>query len=80
MRAKSAIYDCLVVYLKASYIGWLNLPHLDHSTRPDSVYSDFGALQIIYLLTYLLTYLQSTKTSKHQNELQLSAVVKYNAN
>ena len=25
-------------------------------TRPDSVHSDFGALKIIYLLTYLLTY------------------------
>jgi len=25
-------------------------------TRPDSVHSDFGALQIIYLLTYLFCY------------------------
>ena len=24
--------------------------------RPDSVLSDFGTVQIIYLLTYLLTY------------------------
>ena len=29
--------------------------------RPDSVHSDFGALQIIYLLTYLLTYMGAVK-------------------
>ena len=31
-------------------------PSVHLPTRPDSVHSDFGALQIVYLLTYLLTY------------------------
>jgi len=34
------------------------LPH------PDYVYSVFGALQIIYVLSYLLTYLTKIKLNK----------------
>jgi len=35
--------------------------------RPDSVHTDFGALQIIYLLTYLLI-VTSTVTKEQQSK------------
>ena len=41
---------------------WQNMIQIQIQMRPDSP-RDFGAIQIIYLLTYLLTYLQ-IKTCK----------------
>jgi len=43
--------------------SWWNNNNYNNITRPDSVHSDFGALQIIYLLTYLLTSIITANTA-----------------
>ena len=45
----------IYILLSVEALGQVNTTNWGRNTRPDSVHSDFGAVQIIYLLTYLLT-------------------------